>query len=159
MALLDVNVVKEAVRLSLPTIRETLKAYTWGPKGVAIVVDAKGLEAPYLHVMEELGPEEEWAIKWGMKSNFRQIALNKAAIARRYGTTSWHVVSQSPWMLEEGDFFYRGGVAEDTDLAVGISGSHGEVDEAMAWGVWNCIAGLCNLKISEFRAAGLNRLP
>ena len=159
MALLNEGIVGEAIELTLPSIRLTVARYSWGPKGVVIGVDAKGLEAPYLHVMEELGPEEEWAIKWGMKSNFRQIALNKAAIARRYGTTSWHVVSQSPWMLEEGDFFYRGGVAEDTDLAVGISGSYGEVDETMAWGVWNWIAGLCNLKISEFRAAGLNRLP
>ena len=157
MALLDINVVKEAVRLSLPTIRETLKAHTWGPKGVAIVVDAKGLEAPYVHVMYELGPEEAW-VKWGDNTNFRQIALNKAAIAPRYGTTSWHVVSQAPWMLEEGDFFYRGGVAEDTDLAVGIFGTFGEIDEALAWGVWNLIAGICSLQVSQRRELGVKRL-
>ena len=157
MALLDVNVVKEAVRLSLPTIRETLKAHTWGPKGVVIVVDAKELSEPFIHVMDELGPEEAW-VKWGDNTNFRQIALNKAAIARRHGTTSWHVVSQTPWKLEEGDFLYRGGVAEDTDMAVGISGTYGELDEALAWGVWNLIVGFCHLQVSELREAGVRRV-
>lgn len=161
MALLDLAVVKEAVRISLPSIRLAVAHYSWGPRGVTIGVDARGLEAPYVHIMDELGPQSEWDERYGAGSDrdFVRIALNKAAIARRYGKTSWAVVSQMPWLLEENDFLYRGGVAEDTDLAVGVSGSYGEIDEGMAWEVWNWIASLCNLKISELRKAGINRLP
>lgn len=159
MALLTEDLVDQAVELSLPTMREVARKNTWGPKGVAIAVNAKGLDQPYLAVMDELGPMREWEEKWGEGRRFDLIALSKAHIARSNGTTSWEVVSQMPWLLEEGDFLYRGGVAEDTDLGVGVSGIYGEMDEALAWIVWNLIAGLCNLEITMLRKDKVNRLP
>jgi len=159
MALLTRTLVREAIELSLPTIRETLSKYSWGPEGVVIAVDAKGLDKPFVYLMEELGPEEIWPEKWGEDKNFREIALNKAHIARVNGTTSFEVVNRTPWCLEQDDFLYQGGVAEDTDLGIGISGSYGVFDEGLAWGVWNLIVAICCYRVSEFQAAGLNRLP
>lgn len=103
--------------------------------------------------MKELGPEDGWA-----DSNFRQIVSQKLQVSSRTGRTSHSVVSDKPWLLEAGDSFYRGGVAEDEGLAVAASGSHGEIDEVVAWIVFNIISGLCQMKLKELKDQKINHL-
>lgn len=152
MSLLTEELVQEAIELALPTVRVLCKRYTWGPQGVVIGVAGKGLAAPYIYAMEELGPEDKW------DSSFYLIVAQKLQVSSRTGRTSHSVVSDKPWLLEEEDSFYRGGVAEDEGLAVAASGSHGEIDEVVAWIVFNLIAGLCQMKLKELRDQNINHL-
>lgn len=163
MALLTEEVVKEAIKLALPTIQEILKEHTWGPKGVFILVQYKewGLtNRPYFHTMDELGPDTEWETRWGEGLNFRLIAREKLRVSLREGRPSREVVTNSPWALEKGDSLYGGAYAEeDKSLAVAVSGSYQEVDEAIARIVWNIIWMLCTRRIAELRKAGINDCP
>lgn len=150
--------VREAIGLALPSVRELVARYTWEPKGVAIVVDAKGLEKPFVFVMEELGPRESWTNRKGEFTDFLQVARMKAQLARRYGSSTSSIIANHPWSLEEGEYFYAGGVAEDTDLGVGASGAYGDTDETCAWVIWNSILLTCKRKIADMQAQGINRL-
>lgn len=156
--LLTEELVREAIQLALPSVREVVAKHTWGPLGVAIVIDAKGLEKPFLFAMDELGPRENWKNRKGEFSDFLEIARLKAQLAKRYGSPTSSIVASHPWSLEEGEFFYAGGVAEDTDLAVGASGAFGDTDEACAWIVFSIIQLLCKRKIAEMQAQGINRV-
>jgi len=155
--LLNHVLVEEAISLSLPTVRLMVATHTWGPKGVAIAVDAKGLEEPVVFVMPELGSEAQWADEWPGK-NFRKLALAKARLARRMGMTTKSAADDHPGSLEEGDYFYPGGVAEDTDRGVGVSGSYGETDESAAWVVWNVIELLLKKERFKMEEAGTKNL-
>lgn len=154
MSLLTVDLVNEAIDLALPSVRAIAKRHTWSPEGVTIVVGGVGLDEPVEHVMEELGPEDTWSDRWGEHSDFRLYARKKMEVSLRTGRPSGEVVADAPWLLEEGDTFWQGGVAEDTSLAVGASGIYGEADEAIAWIVWNIIRMLCLLAIRRRRDAG-----
>ncbi|OGM19906.1 hypothetical protein A2955_04445 [Candidatus Woesebacteria bacterium RIFCSPLOWO2_01_FULL_37_19] len=156
--LLTEELVREAINLALPSVRELTAKHTWGPKGVAIVVDAKGLSAPFVFVMDELGPRGTWTNRKDEFIDFLQVARMKAQLARRYGSTTSSIIANHPWSLEEGEYLYPGGVAEDTDLGVGASGAYGDTDEACAWVIWNTILLVCKRKIAEMREQGINRL-
>lgn len=141
--MLTVLLVNEAIESVLPTARLLCKKYTWGPEGVVIVVGGDR-RLPYItitYVMEELGPESEWQTKWDC--NLREIAMAKMLMCLRTGHTSHDLITNMPWLLQKSDSKYRGGVAEDTSLAVGVSGVYEEIDETIAWLVFNTIAGLC----------------
>ena len=156
--LLTEELVREGINLALPTVRALTEKYTWGPQGVVIVVDAKGLSEQFVFVMKELGPRDTWKNRKGEPVDFEMVARYKASLARRMGKSTESVVNNSPWSLDEGNYFYAGGAAEDSDLGVGASGAYGETDEACAWVVWNCIRLLCRRKIAEMREQGINRL-
>lgn len=151
------KLVLKAIDQVLPALRNLVKNHTWGPLGLAIAVGGKGLKQPVVYIMEELGTEESWKEQWGDK-NFRKIAIKKMEVSLRTGKESGCVVINTPWQLESGDFIYQGGVAEDTDLAVGISGAHGGTDEACAWIVWNAIRLECLEKMAQMRDNKQNRL-
>lgn len=156
MAILTEEVVREAVGLALPTVREILKGHTWGPRGVFILVQYKegGLtNRPYFHTMDELGPDTEWETRWGEGLNFRLIAHEKLRVSLHEGRPNREVVTHAPWGL------YGGAYAEDKSLAVAVSGSYPEVDEAIARIVWDIIWMLCARKIAELRKAGINDCP
>lgn len=155
MALLTTELVEESIGLALPTVRELVKNHTWGPQGVVIAVEGEGLSQPVVHIMEELGPEDTWKNTRGDPVDFIAIATGKARVARRNGSKIASVVINHPWSLEEGDYIYQGGVAEDTYMGIGASG---ETDEACAWVVWSCIWLLCARRIAEMREQGINRL-
>lgn len=110
MSILTKGLVQRAIELALPTVRLLVKEHTWGPPGVVIAVDGKGLEEPVIYVMEELGPEADWEKRWGEGKNFRQVALEKLRVAARTGLTSRAVTTNHPWLLEEGDSLYIGAV-------------------------------------------------
>lgn len=152
--------VREAIDLALPTVRVLCAKYTWGPKGVVIAVSHRSLTGPYVCVMDELGPRESWKDNDtdGTPLDFQDIALRKLRVSSRTGRTSHDVMSDKPWLLDGGDSLYRGAVAEDDGLAVAASGSHAEIDEAVAWIVFNLIAALCHMKIREIRRTGVNQI-
>ena len=85
-------------------------------------------------------------------SQSQPLRLSQRAHRRR------HILRRVADRLEEGDFIYQGGAAEDTDFGVGVSGAYGETDEACAWIVWNIIRLLCLRKIADMRDQGINRL-
>ena len=156
MGLLTKDLVDEAISYCLPTIRLLVAAHTWGPKGVVIAVDGPGLDEPFVHVMAELGHEAQWADEWPGK-NFREIALTKLRLAKRSGTSTRKAVSEHPWLLEMGDYFYTGGVSE-AGLVVAASGAFGDTDEAIAWIVVNAIWLLCQERIQILQAADIKHL-
>lgn len=162
MALLTEEMVREAVELALPSIRAILENHTWGPKGVVIAVKYHGRSDrygydPYIHVMDELGPLGNSTKLWGL--DFVQVVLAKLEVSVRHGRPSREVVTNMPWALGVGDSLYGGAVAEDSHLAVAVSGSYQEVDEAIAWIVWNIVWMLCTRKIAELRETGVNSCP
>lgn len=157
LRLVTESMVKQAVELSLPTIRMLCARYTWGPKGVVIAVSCQSLAKPYVYVMEELGPRETWKDD-GKDIDFKTIALQKLAVSSRTSHTSHDILHNKPWLLREGDSLYQGGVAEDDGLAVAASGSYSEIDETIAWIVFNVIAGLCHMKLRKLNSLGVHAL-
>jgi len=156
--IIDEALVREAIGYALPTVRGLVATHTWGPEGVVIAVSWTGLEVPVVHVMDELGPEENWEKKWGKGRNFRLIALQKLSTAMRGGGASASVVRDHPWVLGEGDSFYPGAAAEDGHMAVAASGAFGDTDEAVSWIVWNIIRLLCLRRIADLQANNINHL-
>jgi len=151
------ELIQEAFGIALPTIRKLCEKYTWGPKGVVIAVACRSSslirKPPYaLCIMEELGPKEGW------QDDFLRIVLQKLGVSSRTGRTSHDVITNKPWLLTGGDSLYRGAVAEDEGLAVAVSGSYPEIDEAAAWIVFNLIAALCHMRIRQLRETKVNVL-
>lgn len=156
-AILDAELVREAIDLALPSVRKIVAAHTWGPKGVVIAVRSTYLTDPVIHIMEELGDEESWGMLWEGK-NFREIALQKLSTALQGGTSSRNVVVNHPWLLVAGNSLYTGAVAEDTGLAVAASGAYGETDETVAWIVFNIIVLLCQRRVAQLQEKEINHL-
>ncbi len=144
--MLTEELVREAIKLALPTIRLLCEQDTWGPKGVVIAVSGEGILKPVIHIMDELGPNETW-LDEGKPIDFKEIALQKLRGASREGRTSHSIAQDKPWLLRSGDSLYRGAVAEDQGLAVAASGVHETMDEAIAWIVFNIIAALCHRRV------------
>ncbi|MEX1061670.1 MAG: hypothetical protein WEC39_00975 [Patescibacteria group bacterium] len=157
MGFLTKALIEEAIAYALPTVRMMILTHTWGPKGVVIAVDAKGIEEPVVVVMPELGPEAQWANEWPGK-NFQEIAIAKARLARRLGMSTRSAIANHLWSLEPGDYLYPGGVAENTDVGVGVSGAYGDTDESAAWVIWNLIYFLCSVKRFKMEEAGIKKI-
>jgi hypothetical protein len=149
-AILNDELIREAIGLALPSICLMIKRFNWGPQGVVIGVDwVERPKPPFLHVMEELGPEESWEEKW--KYNFRELVFNKLSVILRAGgrATSEDIILK-PWLLKEGDCLYAGGVIED-GIAVVASGACEETDKAISKDVLNKIQFLCEVKLLDFK--------
>jgi hypothetical protein len=150
----------KAINLGLPSIRMMVAEGTWGPKGVAIVVESSLLDKPFIHVMEELGDEEDWETLYGEGKNFRTIALQKVSTARK-GLSSANVVQNEPWALKAGDSFYQGAVVRqvgDMTLVVSASGAFGQTDEAIAEFVMTLIVWQCALTVRALQEDGINHV-
>lgn len=156
--ILTVALVERAIRLVKSSIETILKVEgtTWGPRWVSVVVVGPGLEHP---VSTTIGQVEEWEKKWGEAVDFTQIALQKAVLAARVGMPTGVVVSQKPWLLLGGDYFYEGGIAERIGgLAVAVSGAYSQTDSGIASMIYSIIAMLCCLKIRAMQEDNANSL-
>lgn len=83
---------------------------------------------------ETLGEKDK--SKWG--HNYEDIALRKARQSWRTGLTGSQLRS-SPWLYEDGDVPFAGGVVEFR-LAVGGSGFQGALDESTDWLIFNAMS-------------------
>ncbi|MDO8470698.1 MAG: hypothetical protein Q7S63_01850 [bacterium] len=153
LGLLTRDIAADAIRIALPAIVGLCAEATSQPKGVVIAIAGKGLPEPFTWTMEELGSREKWEL------DFHQIALEKLLVSSRTGRASRKVIDEAPWLLEAGDSLYQGAVAEDAGLAVSVSGSYSQVDEAIAWMVFNIIFGLCHIKLRVFQDREIASLP
>lgn len=148
--ILDEKLVREAIDLALPSITKMIKRFGWGPEGVVIGVDwAERSKLPFLHVMEELGPEETWEAKW--KYNFRELALNElSVILRAEGRATSEDILRKPHLLEEGDCLYAGAVIQD-GIAVATAGGCEETNKAISKIVLEEIFFLCEVKFLDYK--------
>lgn len=156
--IINEELIQEAIEFALPTVRALVAKHTWGPKGVVIAIIWPGKENPFVYSMEELGPRESWENVWGKGMDFRIIALQKLSTSQRGGSPSAEVVLNHPWLLQKGDSFYTGAVAEDDGLIVATSGAFGDTDETISWIVWNIILLLCRRKIAVLKEQKINSL-
>ena len=147
---LTTDIIEIAVGYALPIIRSMIKGGgTWGPEGLVIGIKAPILDDAYIHVMEELGVEEEWESQYGKGKNFRIIVLQKISTALK-GLSSAEVVLKAPWALQHGDSLFQGAVVRhigDITLVVAASGGYGQTDEAAAEIVMDLIVWLCALDV------------
>lgn len=148
--ILTKKLVKEAIALSLPTIRLLVKAATWGPLGLAIGVENVNiLGYQVLYVMEELGPKDKWAELYGKDIDFEKIVQQKLATAR-LGFDSHLVVSEEPWLIHNGCSFYQGAaVSPSGKLRVATSGAFGTTDYRCAKIIMEIIGALCSREIQK----------
>lgn len=155
-SILTMEIVQEAIDLALPSIRAICQSYNWGPQGVVIAVGGNIFDQPFVYVMDELGPRVTWKERYE-GCDFEEIALEKLEGALRTGRPNVELI-RTPWRLRLGDSFYQGAVAEDTDLAVAVSGSYEEIDEACARIVWNFITAICTRRFKELQKQDVTRL-
>lgn len=140
--ILTSEIANDAIRLALPSIRRIIAKHNWGPKGVVIMVAGNGLKRRVTHVMRrELGPRKLWKKRYE-KCDFITIAGQKLRDSLRTGLPSSAVI-RTPWRLRHGDSVYGGAVAEDTDLAVSVSGLYEDWDEVCGWIIWNIVTQIC----------------
>lgn len=147
------DIVQEAIGLALPFIQGVASKYHYkgGPHGVVIVVSSPLIESPIVHIMgDELGLKETWQERWGC--DYELIARQKLQGALRTGQPNRELF-RAPWRMQIGDSIYYGAVAEDTDLAVAVSGLEEYADEACAWTVLNAIAMICADRFKKIRNA------
>ncbi len=132
-----------AIVLVKPAAEEILFAagMTWGPLWVDGVVSAPGLNDLYFR----FGRPAEWNPEWGEKRDFSEVAKCKLRLAKRLRINTSVAIVLYPWLLEEGDYLYPGGVYRD-GIACGISGAKGRVDEGLSEMVVSAIIILANLE-------------
>ena len=135
--LLQPRHVARAVQLQQPAIVGVLNdpQFVWGPQGIVILVGSPAFNGEILEfVVGELNSQQI--------DEFREVAKGKLQESLRTGRPSHSVVNDTPWALKKGDSLYAGAVAEDTELAVAVSGAKGFADKNIAWAVFNYIC-LC----------------
>jgi hypothetical protein len=149
--LLTKELIEEAIEIALPTIRLVVKAATWGPLGLVIGVESDDLEDQVIHRMEELGPKETWPEQY--HQDFEEIVQQKLATAR-LGFDSHIVVSEEPWLIQEGCSFYQGAaVSPSGKLRAAASGAYGTTDYRCAKIILEVIGALCSIKIVKLEKA------
>ncbi len=157
-AVLTEGIANEAITMALPMLRQISSRYTWGPRGVVIMVGGNGLATPLTRVMwEELGPKATWAERYE-GCDFEKIASEKLQETLRTGLPSSVIVQQMPYRLRSGDSLYGGAVAKDTDLAVSVSGLYEDMDETCGWIIWDAIVGLCKRAVKDLQKKNIDHL-
>jgi len=144
MIIINQSLVDRALVLVRPTAEEILSAggMTWGPLWVEGVVSAPGL---LRNPLFRFGRFAEWDPEWGEKKDFMEVAMCKFRLAKRLRMNTSVAITLYPWLLEEGDYLYPGGVYRD-GIACGISGAKGRVDEGLSEMVVTAIIILANLE-------------
>ncbi len=149
MSIIDDSLVQEALDLSGPTIETILKnpKSTWGPKYVEVFIIERDDVSAYTAV---IGEKEPWDPSWGeeLDYDFLFVAEQKANASLREKADTSFLIEQSPWLLEEGEFLYPGGVYYG-GVAVGVSGAKGIVDEGIAKILISAIVMLAKQKTQE----------
>lgn len=123
------EMVKKAIELVRPTAEAILntEGTTWGPKWMIGYV-----RVPELNTIRAIfGNRTSWDEGWGEEKDFSEVAIDKIDAAARTGIDTSAIVALAPWLLEEGEYLYAGGVSEE-GIAVSMSGAKGRADEAIA---------------------------
>lgn len=152
------NMVRLAIELSLPTIREACKTATWGPEGLVIGVELEGWNEPVYFCMEELGLPSSWEKKYGRPIDFKQVVDEKLGTARK-GYDSHRVVSEEPWLLTKGCSFYEGAIVSPSGkLRIATSGAYGFTDRACGEVIYSMILMLCRLEVKKLEDQDVHSL-
>lgn len=152
------EIFEEAIVVTDPYARELLlkEGMTWGPHYVKVVA-----KLPHQDRLLEatLGFPEDWDRVWGdTEVDFLPIARNKLEQALRAGA-SGQAQSGMPWLLYKGDYLSAGGMATpDREVAVGVSGAYGLVDETIAGVLLTTICQLYRLRVEHLQAEGASRV-
>lgn len=140
-----------------PAVERILKdkETTWGPHYAIVKVLAPEL-GPITKLFGEL---EEWRDEWGDEPvDFEYIARKKLEQALRNNEPTSVTVSQHPWAIFSGEYFYPGGVAVQ-GMGVAMSGALGITDEEVAWMIFHALALACRLRQREMEDKGVEQLP
>lgn len=137
------ELVDQAIEMVKPTFEALLGSdLVEGRKDIHIVVrESSGHQFEYTFAAN---PKKEW------KYPYDNIAYRKALECQRTGKPSGHILHRTPWLFEEGDTRYAGGVVKD-GLVVAISGLQSHFDEMLSWMIFNAITGLCMDKIAQIQ--------
>ena len=139
------DLIKTALSLIELTAREILlsEGTTWGPRWVEGFISAPGVSGA---IPFKFGKVTEWNNEWGKRRfTSSEIALKKLNLAERFGDDTSSIIEACPWVLEEGEFLYAGGISR-FGINVGVSGAKGRVDEAIANLLVDCIIMLAHLE-------------
>ncbi len=107
--------------------------------GYVLVADAS---RPYnvhgLHIVgaRTYGDPQQW------EHPFMRVCMSKGDICWRTGLSTREIVHLKPWLLEDGDTPWEGGIIMD-DIIVAYSGAAAEDDEAIAFGVMGWVRAYC----------------
>jgi hypothetical protein len=145
------ELVDRAIYLVFPSIEAILaeEGTTWGPKWVSGIINAPGLKKS---ITVAIGSHDEpWKAEWG-EDKSAKIAAKKLELAERIGGSTGAVVTICPWLVEDGEYLYPGGMSK-YDISVGISGAMGWVDEMIANMIIECIIMLSHLETDRRIAA------
>ncbi len=159
--LLTRDIVFRALDLTRPSIIAILSRdfAIWGPSWVSIYINGPGLQKPFFALINAGDSECKWKKEWGEEKNFGVIARHKLNLAQRTGMRTSLLASQCPWVFQEGDFFYPGGVAKEKNgLVVATSGARGETDEGISDIIYVTIEMLCRIKIKEMQDSGRDQV-
>jgi len=134
----------EALEFVVPSaevILATEFGTTWGPRWVEGFIDIPGLlDFPF-----RFGKKTEWNSTWGEEKNFSVMAMRKLRTAKRLRMNTGIAITRCPWLFQEGDYLYSGGVYRE-GIACGVSGAKGWVDEGLAEMVVSSIIILAQLE-------------
>lgn len=147
--------VTTAIRLVEPLAREILSLPNaiWGPTWVEGKILVPGLpEARF-----QYGTVEMWDPKWGEPFDLAAGADSKCEAALRVSMDTRAIINLCPWLLEDGDLMYPGGVYRH-GIACGISGASSSADEGIACLVIETIAMLSRLEVQHRQEIGQMRV-
>ena len=138
-----------AIELARPSAEAALAAagLAWGPDWVYGIVRVPGLS----DMRFTLGTPKTWNAEWGKAKDFRVIADQKMALADRLKVNTSFAAAEMPWLLEDGDYLYPGGVHRE-GLSAGISGAMGRTDESLAELVLSMLIMHANLEADRRKA-------
>jgi hypothetical protein len=94
-----------------------------------------------------------WEESWGDDKStwtrpYDEIAMAKAKLAQRTGMTIRTLRQDAPWLYEQGDIRFVGGVIEN-GLVVAASGLPDHWDEAISRMVLSALQGACRHSVSK----------
>ncbi|MBI2195854.1 MAG: hypothetical protein HYU48_02310 [Candidatus Levybacteria bacterium] len=134
--LLTVELAKQAIDLVRPAISAVLgSGLTGGRPNLHLVILNPGTDR-ILHE-ESFGEEKR---SW--EYPFDEYARAKALLCQRTGIVGRTVQRDAPWLYEELDTRYVGGVIEN-GLVIAASGVQDHFDEMISWWILSAIQGLC----------------
>jgi hypothetical protein len=133
---LTAGVARQAVEMVRPAIEAFLSSeFAGGRRSLHLVVLKPGTMS-ILHE-ETIGEGRE-----GWRNPYDEVALAKARLCFRTGLAARTVQTDAPWLFEEGDTRFPGGVIEN-GLVVAASGLKDHFDEMFSWMVLSAIQALC----------------
>lgn len=139
------EMILQAVEIARPSAMAifNLPGTTGDTKFVDGYVKVDGMEE---HVEFTLGTSED------EEKSFWSVAVTKESVSSRTGLDSREVVEMAPWLLEEGEYLYPGGVTR-MGITVATSGVKGFADECIAGFVLDALIMLAHQEAARRKAA------